>query len=375
MAKRTSLEKRVRPEEDPKTWKTNIPPLSRLSSKEKVSLFKYLAVMIDAGIPLEKALTTIHGQTRSTLMHRVLHIIINDVTSGEFLSTSLRKMPQLFEGMLTGLVEAGENSGTLSASLFRISQNLEKSQELNGKIRTALLYPAIVVLATGGITAYLLFVLLPQITPLFSSLDIELPLTTQIVMGLSSFAIAHWVAILGGFVLSVILFIVLYKTVKPFRRVMHLISLHIPIFGNLLRKVQVAQFTRVVGTMLKSGITVVEAFKIAGDGLSNLVYREILAEIVIGLQEGQTISSHFNAHRSLFPPLVTQMVSVGEETGKLDESFLFIAEFSEREVDEGTKSLTAVLEPLLMLVIGTIVGFVAIAIISPIYKLTGGISE
>ena len=361
--------------EDPKTWKTDLPALSRLSIKEQVALFKYLGVMIDAGIPLERALMAIHGQTRSMLMHRVLHRLVNDITSGEFLSSGLRKMPQIFDKMLVGLVEAGENSGTLAPSLFRISENLEKSQALNGKIRTALLYPGIVVLATGGITADLRFVLLPQITPLFTSMNLTLPLPTRIIIAASDGALAYWQYIVGGLILVVVSFFTLLKSVKPFRFFMHGAALRLPVFGSLLRKVYVAQFAQILGTLLKSGITIIDAIKIAAEAMNNDVYRKVLQEMAEGLQQGASLSTHFTQHRLLFPPLVTQMISVGEETGKLDESFLFISKFSEREVDEATKSLTTVLEPLLMLVIGGMVGFIAIAIISPIYQLTKGVQH
>src|SRR3989344_5056177 len=161
--------------EDPQHWSTKLPLLSRLSTKEKIAFFKYLAVMTEAGLPLEKGLLAIHTQSRSLVMHRILHRMLTDVTSGEFLSSSLKKMSHIFDPMLTSLVEVGENSGTLTATLFRISEHLEKSHELRSKVRGALMYPLIVVVATGGITAYLLFVLLPQITPLFKTLRVEIP--------------------------------------------------------------------------------------------------------------------------------------------------------------------------------------------------------
>ncbi len=363
------------PAEDPKTWSAKLPAMSRLAIKDQVALFKYLGVMIDAGIPLERALMAIHGQTRSLLMHRILHGLVNDITSGEFFSSALRKMPQIFDKMLVGLIEAGENSGTLAASLFRISENLEKSQALNGKIRTALLYPGIVVVATAGITSYLLFVLLPQITPLFTSMNLTLPLPTRIIIAASDGALAYWQYIVGGLLFVVASFFTLLKTVKPFRYAMHALALRVPVFGPLLRKIYVAQFAQILGTLLKSGITIIDAIKIAADAMGNLVYQKVLHDMADGLQQGANLSTHFTAHRLLFPPLVSQMISVGEETGKLDESFLFISKFSEREVDEATKNLTTILEPLLMLVIGGMVGFIAIAIISPIYQLTKGVKN
>ncbi len=364
--------KKEKKTEDPNTWSTKLPPLSRLSGKEKIAFFKYLAVMTESGLPLEKGLLALHAQARSQLMHRILHRMLTDVTSGEFLSTSLRKMPHIFDSMLVSLVEVGENSGTLTETLFRISEHLEKSRALVGKVRGALLYPIIVVCATGGITAYLLFVLLPQLTPLFKTLKVDIPWTTRVVVWVSEFAIANAIWIGLGLVLFIIGFALLMR-LRPFRYAVHLVLLKLPIFGPLNRKVQITQFSRVVGTLVKSGITVVEAFQIASRSLSNLVYQKSLASIASELQGGESISSYLERHRALFPPFITQMITMGEETGKLDESFLFISTFSEREVDDTTKTLTTVLEPLLMLLIGGLVGFIAIAIITPIYSLTSGI--
>jgi len=358
--------------EDPKTWSTKISPLFRLSSKEKISFFKYLAVMTQAGIPVDRSLVAIHNQTRSAVMHRVLHVMLNDVASGEFLSTSLRKMPHIFDPLLTNLVTVGETSGTLSDGLFRITAHLEKTRELQGKIRAAFLYPAIVITGTLAVTGYMMFVLLPQLLPLFSSLNVELPLVTRIVLGVSSFLIGNATALGIGIALFIILFILALR-IPPVRYAFDIAILRVPILGSLIAKVQVTMLASVMATLLKSGTTVVEALQISGDSLSNRVYQRAVATVAAQVQEGEAISTFLGKKSHLFSPFITQMVSVGEETGKLDESFEFIASFSEREVDESTKALTTVLEPLLMIMIGALVGIVAIAIITPIYSLTSGI--
>lgn len=359
--------------EDQRAWaKTKIPFLSRLSVKEKIIFFKYLAVMIDAGTPLEKGLIAIHSQSRSALMHKILHIILTDVASGEFLSTSLKKMPQLFDPMSISLITVGENSGTLSQSLLRIGEQIEKSQELKHKIQSALLYPIIVMVATGAIAAYLLLVLLPQITPMFQTLNIKIPWTTRVVVGTSSFVLHNGLYILLGLVALVVGATLLLRIPK-IRFVFDAILLRLPIMGPLVKQVQIAQFSRILGTLLKSGVTIIEALSIAGTALSNAVYRQTMLAMSREIQNGSSISTHLFAKKNLFPPFITQMISMGEESGKLDDSFLFVASFAEREVDDATKTLTTVLEPLLMLAIGGLVGFIAIAIITPIYQLTSGI--
>lgn len=359
--------------EDPRAWaKTKIPFLSRLSAKEKIIFFKYLAVMIDAGTPLEKGLIAIHSQSRSALMHKILHIILTDVASGEFLSTSLKKMPQLFDPMSISLITVGENSGTLSQSLLRIGEQIEKSQELKHKIQSALLYPVIVIVATGAIAAYLLLVLLPQITPMFQTLNVKIPWTTRVVVAASSFVLHNGIYLLLGFVVFVICVMLLLRIPK-IRFVFDAMLLRLPVMGRLVKQVQIAQFSRILGTLLKSGVTIIEALSIAGTALSNAVYRQTMLAMSREIQNGSSISTHLFAKRNLFPPFITQMISMGEESGKLDDSFLFVASFAEREVDDATKTLTTVLEPLLMLAIGGLVGFIAIAIITPIYQLTSGI--
>lgn len=359
--------------EDPRAWaKTKIPFLSRLSAKEKIIFFKYLAVMIDAGTPLEKGLIAIHSQSRSALMHKILHIILTDVASGEFLSTSLKKMPQLFDPMSISLITVGENSGTLSQSLLRIGEQIEKSQELKHKIQSALLYPIIVIVATGAIAAYLLLVLLPQITPMFQTLNVKIPWTTRVVVATSSFVLHNGLYILLGLIALVVGATLLLRIPK-IRFVFDAMLLRLPIMGRLVKQVQIAQFSRILGTLLKSGVTIIEALSIAGTALSNAVYRQTMLAMSHEIQNGSSISTHLFAKRNLFPPFITQMISMGEESGKLDDSFLFVASFAEREVDDATKTLTTVLEPLLMLAIGGLVGFIAIAIITPIYQLTSGI--
>ncbi len=359
-------------EESPERWTAKPAPFLHLSSKEKMFFAKYLAVLTEAGIPLDKALFAIHNQTKSRSLHKLLHVVLTDVVSGEFLSSSLKKFPRAFDTLFLSLVEVGEESGTLTASLFRIAEHLEKVRDLRAKVRGAMLYPVIIIFGTLGTAAYLVLIILPQILPLFTSLNIDLPWTTRLVLGVSAFLIAYKIHLAVGLV-AVILAFVASLRIPKIRYAVDWTLLHIPIVGTLVSKVQLTQLSRITGTMLKAGITIVEALEVASGSLNNLVYRRGLASIADSLQEGESISSFLSKHRALFPPFVTQMISVGEETGKLDESFLYIASFSEREVDDTTKTLTTILEPALLIAVGIFVGFIAISIITPIYSLTSGI--
>ena len=359
-------------EENPANWATNIPFYLRLSVKEKIFFFKYLAAMTESGIPLEKSLQTIHEQSKSTTMHRVLHLMLTDVAAGEFISSSMKKIPRVFDPMLTSLVAVGENSGTLTEELKRIAEHLEKSMDLRNKVIAAMLYPILIVFGTIGVTIYMLFVLIPQLLPMFSSLNVELPITTRMIIYLSQFLRDHGVTLLIVVGITACSLPLLLRNEK-IRFAFEKFCLRLPFIGSLILKIQIAQITRIIGTLLKSGLTIVEAFGITAGAMQNRVYRKALTEIAAKLQEGSSVSQFLLEHPRLFPSFTTQMISVGEQTGRLDDMCIFAANFNDREVDDMTKVMTSTMEPLLMIIMGGVVGFIAIAVITPIYQLTQGL--
>jgi type IV pilus assembly protein PilC len=359
-------------EESPEQWTINPPRFLLLPTKEKMFLAKYLGAMLKSGIPLDKALFGIHNQTRSRALHRILHVVLTDVVSGEFLSTSLKRFPRVFDNLFTSLVEVGEHSGTLTESLAQIAEHLESVRDLRSKIRGALIYPVIVIFGTVGIAGYLVLVLLPQLLPILSSLSVELPWTTRLVMAVSNFLIHNAVAVSVSVVMTIVLIVLLLR-VQKILFWYHRALLKIPVIGKLIIDIHIAQLSSIMGTLLKAGVTIIEALKITADSLENRVYRLRLRNVAESVQEGEDVSSFLAKHRNLFPGYVTQMIAVGEETGKLDESFLYVANFAEREIDDATKILTSVLEPALLLLVGGFVGFIAISIITPIYSVAQGI--
>lgn len=361
----------AKPVEEKKPWDIKVRYLDRLTPKERTIFFKHLATMIEAGVPLEKGLLAIHKQAQTKSFHRILHLILHDLGSGEDLSSTLKKMPHVFNELVVNLVAVGEKTGTLAEALRRIGEHFEKVAELRKKILSALVYPFIVIAGTIGTVAYLVFVLLPQITPLFASLDVELPMSTVFVLGAAEFLAKYGVMLSVGAVVLAIGFFSM--RIEKMRYAVHSVLLYIPIVSTLIKKTQVARFSQMLGVLLASGVNIVEAFKIASRALEHPVYRRSLQKIGDSIQEGENIGKYLQQHPELFSPLVTQMISVGEETARLDESFLSVAAFTEQEIDEAIKVLTTLLEPALMIVIGGIVGFVAIAVITPIYQLTSGI--
>lgn len=343
-----------------------------LSSKEKMFFAKYLGVMLQAGIPLDRSLVAIHNQSQSSSLHAILHVVLSDVASGEFLSNSLRKFRGVFDDLFINMVTVGEESGTLAESMFRLASHIEKTRELQSKIRGATVYPLIVVSGTLATAAYLVLVLLPQLAPLFNSLNVELPWTTRVVLGGSTFLTHQWPWVIAGIACAAAAW-TLVRHLERTRYVIDWAFLKIPVLGPLIKKIEIAQMSSVTGTLLKSGVTIIESLRIAASSANNRVYRRWFLAVADSITEGEEISSYLAKHRKLFPGFVTQMIAIGEETGKLDESFLFISDFAQHEIDDSTKTLTTVLEPLLLLVVGGFVGFIAIAIITPIYTLTTGI--
>lgn len=330
---------------------------------------KYLAALLQSGITLDKGLSAIHAQSKSPAMRRILETLMADVASGEFLSNGLRRFPRAFDRLFTSLVEVGEQSGTLPESLSRIALHLEKSRELRGKVYGALFYPMIIVAGTIGIGAYLVFALLPQILPLFTSLRVELPWTTRLVIGTSKFILEFYTYVAIGGVACLVGIAFLLRA-PPIRYAADWTLLRLPVLGSLFEKIQLAQLANMAGTLLKSGLTITDTLQITSGSMSNHVYRRGVAAMADAIQEGENITSFLEKHRTLFPGFVNQMIAVGEETGKLDESFLFVAGFAEKEADDAAKTLTTVLEPALLLFVGILVGFIAVSIISPIYSLT-----
>lgn len=327
---------------------------------------------MEAGVPLDKALTTIHAQIKSRPLHKVIHSILADLASGETLASSLKRVDSVFDSLAISMVSVGEKTGTLAASLERMAVYYNKALALRGKILGALIYPIIVILGTIGTVIYLVFILLPQITPLFSALNVELPWTTRTIIQLSDFLTENGFFVLGGMIAATGLFIILMG-VQSFKYMVHFTFVHTPVLGTLVKKTQVARFSYMLSVLLDSGVKIVEAFHLSADSLDNLVYQRALHKIASSLQEGEDVSTYLMEHQKLFSAYATQMISVGEETGRLSASFESVADFTEKEIDDAVKLMTTLLEPTLMILIGAIVGFVALSVIMPIYELTSGV--
>ena len=343
--------------------------LFRLSTKQKMVFARNLEVMTRSGMQLLPSLEIIKKQTKSRAFGTILEQLISDVKNGHFLSVGLERYRSIFGDFFINLIRIGESSGTLSENFQYLAEELKKKDELQKKIKGALVYPMFIMAATLGITGILTFVIFPKILPVLTSIKVELPLTTRIFIKISGFLFNYGLYALGGLVVLAIAFILMLR-VEKFRFGWHNVLLKIPAISETVKTVNLINFARTLGLLLKSGIKIVEALEITSNTLSNLVYKKEIAKTAEGVKRGDPISKYFLERPDLFSAIFTQMVIVGENTGKLDESVLFLSNFYESELDEATKSLSNFLEPIMLLVMGAIVAFVALAIITPIYKIT-----
>lgn len=343
-------------------------------SQLDVLLFtKHLATMIRAGIPVTEALEALSTHTDSAFFESVIRQILKDVENGQLLSKSFAKHPKIFTPFYVSLIEISEESGTLEENLDFIAKQLAKNHALHKKIQSATLYPSVIFFASIVMGSFIAFFILPQLVDFFSVLNIELPLSTKILL-----FIAYAFRDFGIFIIlgTISFFIGIRMLAKSsfFKPSWDALLLRLPLFGQFNQVSQVAQCTRNLGVLVKSGIPIVRAIDITADTLNNTVFKKsckmLSNSVAKGNAIGKTLQKPEYAH---FPPIVAKMIEVGEKTGNIDDSLLYLADFYEEEIDVLSKNMTTVLEPVLLLVIGLVVGFVALAIITPIYELSGSI--
>lgn len=347
---------------------------ARVPLQEQVVFARHLSVMTKAGLPLLESLRMLQKESRSGSMKKILERAINDVSNGQFLSASLDHYRGVFGELFINIIRVGESAGILAENLGYLAEELKKKQELKRKVVGAMIYPAVIVVATFGITGLLTVFIFPKILPVFKSLRIELPFTTKILIFISNALTEHGPLIVL-ITLLILVAIWLVLKINSVRFVANFILLRMPVFGKIVKDVNLANFTRTLGMTLKSGIKVVEAINITAESLKNPIYRRDLFKVAEGVQRGEALAPFFAKKRFLFPGILTQMVSVGETAGNLSETLLYLADFYESEVSETTKNLSNILEPILMVLMGVIVGFVALSIITPIYQVTQSIGR
>ena len=352
---------------------TQITFFDRVSFMDKLLFTKHLGMMIKSGIPISEAIATIQQQTKNSAFQKLLGSVLTDVSNGKSFEKALSKHSKIFDPFYINLIRIGEESGNLEKNLEYLAEQLKKTYEFNKKVQGALLYPVIILLVTFIAGGAISFFVLPKLVELFSSLDVKLPLSTKILLFIANTMKDYGYLIFGGIIALFILFRVAIMQPK-IRVVWQKMLLSLPAIGVFLQDVELASMCRNMGIMLKSGLPITTALAAQYTATTNLVFKQYLKVIVDEVEKGKPIAGRLEAKPFRYmPPLFAKMLGVGEKTGKLDESFMYLADFFSDEVDNYSKNLSTILEPVILIVIGLVVAFVAMAIISPIYQLTSGI--
>jgi type II secretory pathway component PulF len=340
----------------------------RIKFNEIVNFTRQLSTMETAGLSLPQALTILRNQTTNPTLVALLLDIEHQVVSGGTFGDALAKYPKQFSPTYIALVRAGELSGTLDQILLRLSDTLESQREFRGKVSGAMVYPAIILVVMIAVLFLMMTVVMPKLTTLYSQMNIKLPWTTLLVISMSNFFVHFWWLLLGGIAGAVWLFQRWRKT-SVGELFIDTFIFKIPIFGDLQKKIILVDFTRTLAMLVASGIHILEGLKILQNSLGNVVFRNAIGEISKKVEKGFPLGDSF-AQYAVFPPIVSQMMKIGEETGKIDEVLLKVSHVFEVESDQEVKGLTAAIEPIIMVILGVSVGFLVTSIIMPIYSLT-----
>ncbi len=340
--------------------------------QDQIIFARHLSIMAQAGMSILDSLALLKKQARTSAMRTILEGVTREVSNGQFLSVAMEPYTDIFGELFINIIHIGETSGTLSENLKYLSEELTKRRELKSKVTSALVYPFIILFGVAAIIAFLVFFIFPKILPVFATLNFKLPLSTRILIAFADIATKYTLVVIIA-VLGLAASGWLSAQVAKIRYFYHRVVLFIPVVGSISTNVNMANLCRTLGILLKSGVKIVEALSVTATTVENLVYRKHLIAAADKVRKGGEISSYLSLYPRLFPAMLSQMVNVGESTGNLSETLIYLADFYEEGVDNATKNLATVLEPLLLIVMGGIVGFVAIAVITPIYGITQNI--
>jgi type IV pilus assembly protein PilC len=340
----------------------------RITFTDIVNFTRQLSTMIVAGLQLPQALGILRAQTTNPLLSQVIMDIEHQITSGGNLADALTRYPKYFSEIYVALVRAGESSGTLDQILSRLAETLETEQEFRAKVSGAMIYPAIIVIGMFAVVAIMMTVVVPKLTEMYRDFGVTLPWTTQLMMNISDFSVRYFLIIIPAVFGLIILFQKWRKSILG-EFVVDSLVLKIPIFGELQKKMILVEFTRTLGMLIGSGIHILDGLKILRGALGNVIFRNAVYEIGIKVEKGFSLGDSFAQHE-IFPPIVSQMMKVGEETGKLDDTLTKLSKYFQAESEHLVKGLTTAIEPIIMVILGVGVGFIVIAVITPIYSLT-----
>ncbi len=353
----------------------NIELFGRVSLVDKLLFTKHLAVMLKSGVPIAEAISLLEEQTKSVTWRRVLSSLSDAVKNGQPLSKSMAKYPKVFDSLYVHIVAIGEGSGNLEKNLSYLEKELKKSYEFKARFKAAMIYPTIIVVVALVVGLGVSIFILPQMATLFKSLDVDLPITTKILIFIADIMSRFGLFIIIGIILSILAFVagVRTKTIKP---LWDRFKLKIPVWGKMTVDANLATFCRNMGLMLSSGVVIAQAAKITSESAENEVFVDYGKRIAGAIEKGRALEKELETGKYKYIPVMAiKMIGVGEKTGKLPETFLYLGDFWESEVDEKAKNIMSVLEPVMLLVIAGVVAFLALSIISPIYQFTGSVKK
>jgi type IV pilus assembly protein PilC len=343
--------------------------LAHIGEYEKILFARNLGAMLSAGLALARALSVIERQTKNIKLARLVADVASDVRRGTTFHDALTRFPDVFPPLFIAMVRAGEESGNLAHSLTAVSDQMERMYNLKKKVQGAFVYPSIIILAIIGIGGFMMVKVVPTLSATFLQMKVELPFATRSIIFVSDMLVHNGIIVVPLAVLFVVGVIFGLRT-RNGTRVKEYTLLHLPIIGGLVREVNAARTSRTLASLLSSGVDVMTSLEITADVVQNSYFRSVILEARQAVATGGTLSSVFIQHEGLYPPFVGEMMSVGEETGTTNDMLTRLAQHYEDEVELGTKDMSTVIEPFLMLFVGAMVGFFAVAMISPIYQLT-----
>jgi type IV pilus assembly protein PilC len=343
----------------------------KIKTKEIVVFTRQFATMINAGLPLVQCLEILSSQQENPTFKKVLSQIKSDVESGNTFADALGKHPKVFDSLYVNLVAAGEIGGVLDTVLIRLAVYMEKAEALKAKVKSAMTYPIIVLCVAFGVVAVLMIFVIPTFKDMFEQFGSALPAPTQLVVDMSHFFRSYWLAMIGVIV-AVILAFKWAANQEKGRYYIDSTMLKLPVFGPLIKKVAVAKFTRTLGTMISSGVPIMDGLEITSRTAGNVIIEKAIRAVRSAISEGQSMAEPLS-QTGIFPGMVVQMISVGEATGAMDQMLSKIADFYDEEVDAAVETLTSSLEPMLMVFLGGIIGFVVVAMYLPIFQMASSV--
>ncbi|MEN6625496.1 MAG: type II secretion system inner membrane protein GspF [Candidatus Sumerlaeia bacterium] len=339
----------------------------RIKTKHVCTFTRQLATLIDAGLPIMRSLTILREQVESAIFKDKIRQMANDIESGSSLSDAFSKHPRQFNKLFVNMVRAGEIGGVLEHVLNKVADYLEKSEALKGKVKSAMMYPVVVSVMALAIVVFLLVKIIPKFTEIFSQMGAELPLPTRILVEASNLLIYKaWIPLI-----FVVVIVVIYKQINKTRQGKYVFDrmwMRMPVFGSLIKKVAIARFAGTLSTLINAGVPILQALDICRDSSGNEVITRAMEKVYQSVKDGETIHEPLSTER-VFPPLVVHMVAVGEETGAIDHMLTKVAEAYDREVDDTVNALTSLLEPLMIVFLGALVGGIVIALYLPIFNM------